>query len=447
MHVDLSGTIEAQREPMKAALKELLRIPSVINEGDGGYPFGKGVDQALRKALEIASILGYSTRYGDGGYYGIAEVGEGEEMIGILCHLDVIPAGNLAEWDDDPFEPREVDGMVYGRGAQDDKGPTVAALFAVKALMDAGVHFNKRVRFIFGGDEENFWRCIKHYKKNEEIPDMGFSPDSRFPVTYAEKGLLQARLVGDNEDGVRMSGGSTFNAVPSQAFYYSDRQGDLIRQLQALGYAYEQNADHVEVKGKAAHALAAEEGINAIARLCVALRATGIGSKAINFIADKIGEDPYARNIFGDCSDEISGRLRFNIGMIDIDGGEQISIDTRIPVTVPKEEIVAKLSTAASGYGLVYHEHDWLAPSHVPIDHFIVKTLLKVYQEHSGDTSTPPRASGGATYARALPNCVAFGALMPDEEITEHQPNERTVLKNLYKAMEIYAYAVYELTR
>ena len=432
---------------MKAALKELLRIPSVINEGEGGYPFGEGVDQALRKALEIAAGLGFRTRYGDGGYYGIAETGEGQELLGILSHLDVVPAGNLAEWDHDPFDPVEVDGMLYGRGAQDDKGPAVAALFAVKALMDAGVHFNKRVRLIFGGDEENFWRCIKHYKMNEEIPDLGFSPDSRFPVTYAEKGLLQARLVGDNEDGVRLSGGSTFNAVPSQAFYYSQQQGDLISQLQALGYAYNVHFDNIEVKGKAAHALAAEEGVNAIARLCVALRATGIESKAINFIADKIGEDPYARSIFGECSDEISGRLRFNIGMIDIDGVEQISIDTRIPVTVPKEEIVAKLSTAALDYGLEYHEHDWLAPSHVPIDHFIVKTLLKVYQEHSGDTSTSPRASGGATYAWALPNCVAFGALMPDEEITEHQPNERTKLENLYKAMEIYAYAVYELTR
>jgi acetylornithine deacetylase/succinyl-diaminopimelate desuccinylase-like protein len=221
----------------------------------------------------------------------------------------------------------------------------------------------------------------------------------------------------------------------------------VVNQLQALGYAYNINADNIEVKGKAAHALAAEEGVNAIARLCVALRATGIESKAINFIADKIGEDPYARGIFGDCSDEISGRLRFNIGMIDIDGVEQISIDTRIPVTVPKEEIVAKLSTAAFDYGLGYHEHDWLAPSHVPMDHFIVKTLLKIYQEHSGDTFSSPRVSGGATYARALPNCVAFGALMPDEEITEHQPNERTRLENLYKAMEIFAYAVYELSR
>ena len=176
---------------MKAALIELVRIPSVCDEGGGGYPFGEAIDQALRKALQIAGELGFRTQYGEGGYYGYAEIGEGTEMLGILGHLDVVPPGKLKDWDRDPFDPVEKDGMLYGRGTQDDKGPMLASLFAVKALMDAGVKFNKRVRFIFGTDEETLWRCINRYKENEEMPGMGFSPDSRFPVTYAEKGLLQ----------------------------------------------------------------------------------------------------------------------------------------------------------------------------------------------------------------------------------------------------------------
>jgi len=444
---ELAEYLSAQHAPMKAALKELVRIPSVLNEGDGGFPFGEGIDQVLRKTLEIAAGLGFRTRYGDGGFYGIAEIGVGDDMIGILGHLDVVPAGNLAEWACDPFEPVEVDGMLYGRGTQDDKGPIMAALFAVKALMEAGVQFNKRVRFIFGGDEENLWRCMKRYKDKEEIPGMGFSPDSKFPLTYAEKGLLQMHLIGNNTSRVRLSGGSALNAVPSQAFYYGPRQNELSSQLESLGFAYTRNGNSIEVLGKAAHAMDAEEGINAIARLCIALQGTGIESKAINFIAQEIGEDPHARSIFGECADEPSGRLKFNIGKIETDDMERVSIDTRIPVTVPKEVIVTKLSEAASHYELVYQEHDWLAPSYVPLDHFIVKALLTVYRQQSGDHSTPPRASGGATYARAMPNCVAFGALMPDEEVTEHQPNERAVLQNLHKAMQIYAQAVNELIR
>jgi succinyl-diaminopimelate desuccinylase len=447
MIADLEGFLEAQQEPMKAALIELVRIPSVCDESAGGYPFGPAIDQALRKALQIAGELGFRTRYGEGGYYGIAETGEGEEMVGILGHLDVVPVGNLGDWAHDPFDPRELDGMLYGRGTQDDKGPMMAALFAVKALMQAGVRFKKRVRFIFGVDEETLWRCIKRYKKIEEMPGIGFSPDSRFPVTYAEKGLLQLRLEGINESGAKLTGGAAFNAVPDIVIYDGPRQDELSRKLDELGFAYKRKESSIEVKGKAAHAMVTEEGVNAIARLCMALKAIGIESKAINFIAQEIGEDPGATHIFGDCADTPSGQLKLNVGKIDLGDVEQISIDARIPVTMPKEEIVDKLSAVADRYGLAYKEFDWLAPIYIPLDHFIVTTLMNVYRLHSGDLSTQPRASGGATYARAMPNCVAFGALATDELLTEHQPNERTVLKNLYNAMEIYAHAIYKLTR
>ena len=439
--------LAAQQEPMKAALVELVRIPSVCVEGEDGTPFGKSVDLALHKALQIAGGLGFKTQYGDGGYYGFAEIGEGEEMLGILGHLDVVPPGKLEDWNHDPFDPVEKDGKLHGRGTQDDKGPMLAALFAVKALIDAGVTFNKRIRFIFGTDEETLWRCINRYKEIEELPDMGFSPDARFPLIYAEKGLLQLYLEGKNESGLRLSGGSAFNAVPDVISYQGERQDDLARKLDELGFAYTRTAEGIDVHGKATHAMLAEEGINAIARLCIALQAIGIESKAIRFMAEQIGEDPFATRIFGECVDEPSGRLKFNVGKIELGEVEQLSIDSRIPVTVSKDEVVAKLRVAAAGYGLEYKEFDWLAPIYLPLDHFMIQALMKVYRQHSGDALTEPRASGGATYARAIDNCVAFGALTCDELLTEHQPNERTVLKNLYKAMEIYAYAIYELTR
>ena len=444
---DLTRHLQAQQEPLKKALAELIRIPSVCDEGGAGYPFGEAIDQALRKALGLAGDLGFRTQYGDGGYYGFAEIGEGEDMLGILGHLDVVPPGKLGDWEHDPFDPIENDGMLYGRGAQDDKGPLLASMFAVKALMDAGVKFEKRVRFIFGTDEETLWRCIMCYTEREEIPSFGFSPDSRFPVTYAEKGLLQLRLEAPNASGIRLSGGSAFNAVPDSIVYEGERQDDLADKLEQLGFEYEWYEDGIEVKGRAAHAMIPEEGINAIARLSIALNAIGIQSKAINFVAQEIGQDPYATRIFGDCADQPSGKLKFNVGKIDLGQTEQLFIDSRLPVTASKEEIVRTLTAAAGRYGLEYKEFDWLGSIYLPLDHFIVKTLMNVYQKYSGDTVTPPRSSGGATYARAIQNCVAFGALTVDEPLTEHQPNERAVLANLYKAMEIYAHAVYELTR
>ncbi len=447
MPENIASHLEAQQAPLKAALSELVRIPSVCAEGEGGCPFGVAVDRALRAALQIAGDLGFRTHYDDDGYYGYAEIGEGAELVGVLGHLDVVPPGNLEDWKHDPFDPIEADGMLYGRGTQDDKGPLLAALFAVKALMDAGVKFNKRVRFIFGTDEETLWRCIKRYEEKEELPGMGFSPDACFPLIFAEKGLLQCRLEGANDSGLRMAGGSAFNAVPDMMLYEGERQDALARKLDELGFAYTRKETTIEIRGKAAHAMIPEEGINAIARLCIALRAIGIESKAIDFIAQEIGEDPNATRIFGACADEPSGKLKFNVGMIELGEMEQLSIDCRIPVTVAKEDVVTKLSQVAARYGLAYKEFDWLAPIYLPKDHFMIETLMRVYRQVSGDAVSQPIASGGATYARAIDNCVAFGALFPGEVLTEHQPNERADLKNLYKAMEIYAHALYALTR
>jgi predicted dipeptidase len=439
--------LAAQHKPLKNALIELVRIPSVCDEGTGGYPFGKHVDQALRKALQIASDLGFRTKYGDGGYYGYAEVGEGREMLGILGHLDVVPAGKLTDWKRNPFDPAEKDGLLYGRGTQDDKGPLLASLFAVKALLDAGVKFNKRVRFIFGTDEETLWRCINRYKEIEDSPTMGFSPDARFPLIYAEKGLLQLKLESQNQTEVRLSGGSAFNSVPDMIFYEGVLQDELVSKLDELGFPYEWKEDGIEIKGKAAHAMITEHGINAISRLCIALHAIGVESKAINFIAQQLGEDPYATRIFGECSDEPSGKLKFNVGLINIGKKEQISIDSRIPVTISKDEIVKKLSAAAAAYGLEYKEFDWLAPLYLSKDNPVIQTLLKVYHQYSGDETSEPIALGGATYARAFDNCVAFGPLFPGELLTEHEPNERASMENLYRAMNIYAYAIFKLTR
>ena len=191
MPPNIRDHLKNQEEPLVEAIKTLVRIPSVLDEEATDFPFGKGIDDALREALKIAKGLGFQTKYDPDGYFGTAEVGQGDELVGLLGHMDVVPPGNLDAWETGPFEPFEKDGVMYGRGVQDDKGPALASLFAIKALMDAGVIFNKRVRFIFSTDEETLWRGINKYlEKGEEVPTIGFSPDANFPLIYAEKGLL-----------------------------------------------------------------------------------------------------------------------------------------------------------------------------------------------------------------------------------------------------------------
>ena len=386
MPASLSPLLEAQQAPLKAALSELVRIPSVCNEGDGRYPFGAAVDQALRKALQIAGDLGFRTHYGDGGYYGYAEIGEGVELVGVLGHLDVVPPGNWRTGTPDRLIRLRWMGTLYDRGTQDDKGPLLAALFAVKALMDAGVKFNKRVRFIFGTDEETLWRCINRYKEKEELPGMGFSPDARFPLIFAEKGLLQLHLEGANRSGLRIAGGSAFNAVPDTMFYEGERQDDLARKLDALGFAYTRKPNGIEIHGKAAHAMIPEEGINAIARLCIALRAIGIESKAVDFIAQEIGEDPNATRHFWRVRRRAVRQAQVQRGH-DRSRRRGAALH-RLPHPGhrgQREIVVAKLSAAAARYGLEYKEFDWLAPIYLPKDHFMIETLMRVYRQVSGD--------------------------------------------------------------
>ena len=441
--------LEQLQTPMLAATKALVSIPSVLDEEDPVYPFGENVHLALQKAVDIAADLGFRTGYDGKGAYAWAEIGAGEEMLGILGHMDVVPAGNPAKWTSPPFQAEEREGRLYGRGVEDDKGPMMAALFATKALMDAGVVFNKRVRFIFGGDEENHWRGIKRYFAQEESPTFGFTPDATFPLIFAEKHILQVRLSAAHDGNLpAMQLGSAFNAVPGEALYTGPRQEALAAKLDELGYAYTRTDAGVLVAGKAAHASRPEKGVNAITRLAIALDAVGCQAKTIQFLAQAVGDDYRAQRLFGPLADEVSGPLSFNVGKLSIDeNSENLCIDMRIPVTAKKEQVAEPLQEAAARYGLSYQEHAFKASLYVPLEHPLVKTLLAVYREETGDDDAQPIAIGGGTYARAMPNCVAFGPGFPNSPETAHQVDEFIIIDELYQAMDIYAQAIYKLTR
>ena len=444
----LEEQLKRLEEPMIEALQAILRIPSVIEEEVPGCPFGRPIDQVLKKTLELCETLGFRTYYDPEGYYGYAEIGEGVEMIGILGHLDVVPSGHPEAWIYPPFDSVIQDGKLYGRGSQDDKGPTIASLFAAKALIDAQIELPKRVRFIFGTDEETHWRCMKKYVENEEMPSLGFTPDSKFPLIYAEKELLQVHLEARNETPLRLEGGTSVNTVPDRMVYEGERQADLTEKLNELGFDYQSREHGVEVLGKAVHAQFTEQGINAICRLSIALHEIGIDSKVIQFIAEKVKEDPHATSIFGPCEDAISGKLNFNIGKMSITKEkERLFLDLRLPVTVNKQRILEQLSEAVQPYGLTLVQEGGLPAIYLSKDHVLIRTLMGVYQEVTGDFESQPISSGGATYARAINNCVAFGAIFPHREKLAHQPNESIELKDLFLAMEIYAKAIYRLTR
>ena len=445
MEAKIKNIVNENSKDMIESIKAAVRINSVMDEDTAteSMPFGKGVDESLRKTLEIAESLGFKTVYKDG-YYGYAEVGEGEELIGILGHIDVVPIGDESKWKFPPFSATEEDGYIYGRGTQDDKGPTIAAMYAVKALLDAGVKFEKRVRFIIGGDEENLWRCIAKYTENgEEIPSMGFTPDSSFPVTNAEKSLVQFYLRGKGSKDLSLNISGALNAVPGVANYTGKLADKLSEKLDELKFDYEKDGESITVIGKRVHAASADKGVNAIERLCKALYEIGVEDDVVRFVAEL--SDSVGSKILPNCVDDVSGTLTLNLGELIINEKEsKIGFDSRVPVKFTIEDLEDAVKEKAANYGLEFEEFDRLKSLYVPADSELIKTLVSVYEQETGLEGTP-KSSGGATYAKALDNCVAFGAMFPFDEKTEHQENERVNIKNMIKATEIYALAVYRL--
>lgn len=430
-------------------LSTLIRIKSVKYDGaeHGDYialpdkPFGHGIAEALRYVLELCKSMGMRTKNCEG-YAGYAEIGEGEELVGILTHLDIVPEGN--GWTYPPYGGELHEGRIYGRGAIDDKGPAIAAIFAVKALMDSGFKFNKRVRLIFGTDEESDWEDMDYYTKHEEHPSIGFTPDADFPVIYGEMGILQFDFIIEDYELNQsfIKGGEASNAVPDFCeAHICNSDGNTI---------------DVNAEGVAAHASTPEKGSNAISKVMEELykkcKESGFVCsdglcKFIEFYHDKIGFCIHGEQIGCVISDKETGRLTFNAGKISTEENKiTLSIDMRCPATVSDKEILNKLDKEVSRYGIKIANVDFLKPVFSDCNSFLVKTLLDVYREETGDLSQP-LTMGGGTYARAMDNIVAFGPLFPGREATEHTCNEYISTDDLISITKIYAGAIARLCR
>lgn len=420
------------------SLQKLIGIKSVKFDGVDSYeavpgkPFGEGIADALNYTLNLCESIGMDVKNCDG-YAGYAETGQGDDLLGVLMHLDVVPEGN--DWDFPPYGGEIHDGKLYGRGAIDDKGPAIAVIYALKELMDEGFRFDKRVRLIFGCDEECDWECMDYYVANEECPSYGFTPDADFPLIYGEMGILEVDFVIDlpESETLKISGGEASNAVP-------DYCKAVICNLE------------YEAEGVAAHASKPWEGDNAISKVMAklydekdSLNYSDAAKNFIDFYHDKIGSDIHGEKIGCGFEDEVTGKLTFNAGLIDVKNGKlTLTVDMRIPVTIGKDTIVEQLKKAAAEYAIKVENVNFMDPVFSPLDSHLANTLLDVYRQETGDDSKP-LTMGGGTYARAMENIVAFGPLFPGREATEHMKNEYILVEDLFKIKEIYKKAIKSL--
>ncbi len=420
-----------QQELLIEDLRGLVSIPSVSGEAEGEYPFGKGPYDALAYALELCKSYGFKTKQ-CGNHCGYAEIGEGEELFGILVHLDVVPAGE--GWDTEPFDVTVVDDKLYGRGVIDDKGPAVVIIHAMKELLDNQVKLNKRVRIIFGtseetGDEDD----LRLYKETEELPHMGFTPDADFPVVYLEKGIagveLSMPLAGSGLIGA--SGGNAVNMVPDKC---------------TLSYVVDGQEHQVTATGKSAHGSMPELGENAIGNaVAEILRVTEslpVEIPFATFYQECIGMSTDGAGLHCNFEDEQSGGTTVNPGVIRIQDHKVIvSLDIRCAVSCTPDALSASIQKAVESYGVQAELAGWCESVYMPKESEFVQTLMSVYKEVTG-REDEPLIMGGGTYARSMEHIVAFGPVLPERECTEHQANEYIYIEDLMKAKEIYYEAI-----
>ena len=446
--------LRAHETELLEQYQSLLRIPSIEAAPEPNAPFGKENRLALDLMLNLAESWGMKTKDLEG-YCGYAEFGQGEKLITMFGHLDVVPVG--PGWKFDPFSATIENGYVYSRGATDDKGPTMAAFFAARAIKVVAPEIGARIRTVFGCNEESGFKCIEHYVKTEEPPTYGMAPDAGWPLIQAEKGIatfvVKAKMPSGGLTLTSLVGGQRPNIVIDSAVgtalvaaeFRAEIEEKLAKQWDKnLTVAFDGANLKLTATGKAAHGSWPWGGDNAAVRILRFMMEIAPASQKKDY------EDLFETTHIGGSGLGIDGRddiseLTNNLGIVTTEGDSlMMTFNVRYPVTWKGEDLRTRLETFLNELGsYTVARWDDSKPLYFPLDHPLVKTVCDVYEEETGERKKPG-VMGGGTYARAVPNSVAIGTgWQGDGEA--HQTDERLKIEHLFKMSRIYAHIIWRL--
>lgn len=433
--MDLNQRIESYKPDMIQDLQKLIAHNSVEGFPEEGAPNGRAVANCLNEALLIAGKLGFAVRNVDG-YAGEVSYGDAEEYVAVLGHLDIVPAGS--DWSHDPFKGEIIDGRMYGRGVNDDKGPLIAALYAMKALKEEGRELGSAVRIILGTSEETGGDDIAHYLTvRGRQPKAGFTPDAFFPAINAEKGIINVeikkKLRTADIEIIELSGGNAPNMVPDKAELIYRSGGEEHR---------------IALKGASAHGSTPEKGVNAILKMFPVLGQLDQSLAADMTFLREVFRDVNGKGLSIDLEDEASGKLTCCLGRMCFEEGVlKLTLNIRVPVTFRAEDLKdpLRLKLQSAGFQVSYSEFQ--EPLYYPEDLPMIEALMAVYRKVTGDVDARPMAMGGGTYAKAMDNVVAFGPALPGRLDVDHIADEFIFIDDLMTWTKIYAEAIEALSQ
>ena len=380
---------------------KLVAFDTVRRPAEPGMPFGRKSAEALAWLIDTAKRDGFEAVNMDN-YCGCVEYGDGPEMVAVAGHLDVVPTGDPADWTSPPFELTERGGILYGRGVSDDTGPLAVVYTLMRELKRKNVKLKRRLRLIVGCGEETGSECLDHYRKHGEAPKYGFTPDANFPVICGECGMIQFALekkYRPGENRLKLKAGVVINAVPGRA-------------------EAEYEGTRFAAVGRAAHASHPERGDNALVKLCRELD----GKVDSDFPALVLKTDRAKLDL--ELEDAVS-KLTLVPSLAEVDEDHaRLRGDIRFPVTMRSPEIVARLERAYAGCGYTLTARVVDEPLYFPPDTPFIAALQSAYAEVSGDRDSKPLVIGGGTYAKHLPNTVAFGCSLPGKSYGAHEVDE-----------------------
>ena len=438
-------------------LTPLVAVNSITGEAAPGMPFGPGPAEALKLALELAEKWGMKTSQDDG-YVGLADLNDKEDLLHILAHLDIVAAGD--GWDTDPFTLVRDGDIIYGRGTDDDKGPAVASLLAMRCIKELGIPLKGNVKMILGTDEESGSKDLKHYFANHPFAPHSITPDTCFPVTNVEKATYRPKFSctwekqPEAENQILcLKGGIRVNVAPGNCTVKlrSLTAADVAAAMEAVsassGVDFVAAEDNgvltIEATGLPAHAARPFEGKNAITATLELLTKLPLAEDAAMKTVRQLHKlFPYGDN-FGEAlgiamEDEVAGKTTVTLSILNIgETGFTAEFDSRDSLAATPENTTGVVEK-------VFGDLGWTCtgefnPAHVVDgDSPFVKILLDTYEEFSGREAYC-EAIGGGTYVHHIPGGVAYGAGEHDFPSNLHSANERAKISQLLLTAEIYA--------
>lgn len=455
----------AHKEQFIAHIQRLVAIRSVKGEAREGMPFGEGPAAALQETLAIAEELGLLTNNLEN-YVGTISINAFESKLGILGHVDVVGEGQ--NWSTDPYKAVVIDGKMYGRGTSDDKGPVIAAMYALAAVKELGFPLKYNTKLIVGTDEESGMADLDYYLSKEAAPPYVFTPDAEFPVINIEKGAIRTSFSASFacETGLprvnELQGGYKVNVVPPEAT--AEVEGLELPDISEIaskvttktGVNFElrdlgEKKVHIKAIGIGGHASTPETAINALTGLLALIAALPLhdseGHRMLRGIAEIFPHDDYYGAAAGlAMEDKESGKLTMNFSILSYSSSGQLEgqFDSRVPLCATEANTFDVLEPKLAQYGLKLVRGGYEPPHHTPADSLFVQTLLNVYEQYTGEKGECI-AIGGGTYVHEIEGGVAFGPTMPGIDTRMHSNDEFIIIDDMLKAAQIYAQVIVEL--